>query len=96
MAVELADAYAMIGFVGTITLAVSAAIIAGWRTAKWLLRQFTSLIDSRLDPIETKIDGLSLTVKSMEVVQNQHSERIAWLEGNQNQPLGSVSREKMT
>jgi len=41
-----------------------------------------------------KLDELTVGVKSVEAVQNQHAERIAWLEGQSGQPLGSVVRER--
>ena len=89
-----ADAYALVGFLGTVVAAAAAAIFAGWRTARWLLKQFTTLIDTRVGSLETKLDANALALAAFEVVQNQHGERLAWLEGQAGQPLGSISRER--
>lgn len=108
MSVELSDAYTFIGFAGTLTMAVAAAIIAGWRTAKWLLGQFKAVIATsqqdlidKIDKVDEKVEGtrtemkdLSTSVKAIDTVQNQHGERLAWLEGQSGQPLGSVTRER--
>lgn len=94
MAVEFSEAYALIGFAGTVAMAVGAAVLAGARTAKWLLSQFKSVIDGRMDPIEKKLDDLTLTVQANEAVQNQHSQRLAHLEGKLGLPLSGMHKEE--
>lgn len=94
---EFADAYTLIGFAGTVTAAVIAAIIAGWRTATWLKDQIHELLLSqqkdladRVDGVATQVTDLALGMRSLETVQNQLLERVAYLEGQSGQPLGSA------
>ena len=106
--VDFASVSNFIGFMGVILAAAGAAIVAGWRTAHWLLEQFRSLIESHQADLKADVSGVKddvsevkdtvsealLAIKSVEVVQNQHAERLAWLEGQAGQPLGSLSRER--
>lgn len=104
----LGDAYALIGFIGTALGIVGAIVYAIYRAAGWLRDRTSELFDSHQEALvaevkdlkgdvadaRTEIKDLGLAVRSVEVVQNQHAERLAWLEGQAGQPLGSLSRER--
>lgn len=108
MSVELSDAYALIGFAGTLAFAAAAVLAGVYKAAKWIIDKIEKMFDAHQETLVKKVDGLSeevgelrkdvgelaLGVRSVEVVQNQHGERLAWLEGQSGQPLGSLKREQ--
>ena len=94
---EFSDVYTLIGFAGTVTASVVAAIIMGWRTANWLKDQIHELLESQQKNLSEKVDGVStqvgelaLGMRTLETVQRQLIERVAYLEGQSGQPLGSA------
>ena len=94
MAVELSEAYALVGFIGTSVAFLVGLVFGAYRIAKWLRDQFASVFNARLDPIEKKLDDLTLTVQANEAVQNQHSQRLAHLEGKLGLPLSGMHKEE--
>jgi len=96
----MSEVYAVIGIGFTMAISAGAAIFAGWKTAHWLLDQVGKLIASQQEELRNevqtvngKLDEALLAVRSLEVTQNKHGERLAWLEGQAGQPLGSITRD---